>query len=239
MADEVQAIRGINWRETFPFTHLFRAFRIAMHPSKLVLGLIALLALYVGGRVLDGIWSPRSLAVPGEVSLYESTVTDGGTSDEFIAKRQRAREAIESDYADHLIADKVMTDRDAALEAARTGARFSDLKRKILENRDTAIAEAQREHELALKTAAGEKDSATRDKMILNADEAYRYSVRNISPPMHILPFSAPKPSAARDCSPRFSATKPNASTMSSPASNNGTGSAPPKMSAAPASSIR
>ena len=45
MADEPQQIRGINWRETFPFTHLFRAFRVAVHPSKLMLGLIALLIL--------------------------------------------------------------------------------------------------------------------------------------------------------------------------------------------------
>ena len=32
-------LRGINWRETFPFTHIFRGFRIAIHPSKLMLGL--------------------------------------------------------------------------------------------------------------------------------------------------------------------------------------------------------
>jgi hypothetical protein len=67
MADESQQIRGIHWREAFPFTHLFRAFRIAIHPSKLVLGLIALLALYAGGRLLDGLWSAQSLAVTSEV----------------------------------------------------------------------------------------------------------------------------------------------------------------------------
>jgi len=30
MADDSQAIRGISWRETFPFTHLFRTFRVAI-----------------------------------------------------------------------------------------------------------------------------------------------------------------------------------------------------------------
>ena len=45
-------LRGINWRETFPFTHIFRGFRIAIHPSKLILGLIAphLLDLWEAGR---------------------------------------------------------------------------------------------------------------------------------------------------------------------------------------------
>src|SRR3954465_2759652 len=103
MAEDAR-LSGINWRETFPFTHLFRAFRIAVHPSKLMLGLIALLALYAGGRVLDGIWSPRHLAVPGEVGLYEqSTRTASSTSSaDFAAERLREREAIEAAYAARL-----------------------------------------------------------------------------------------------------------------------------------------
>ena len=56
MADEAQTIRSINWREVFPFTHLFRAFRIAVHPSKLLLALAALLLVYAGGRILDAAW---------------------------------------------------------------------------------------------------------------------------------------------------------------------------------------
>src|SRR5436305_493844 len=63
MADDSggQVLRGINWREAFPFTHLFRTFRIAIHPSKLILALVALLLLYVGGRVLDGLWPTEYL----------------------------------------------------------------------------------------------------------------------------------------------------------------------------------
>jgi hypothetical protein len=66
MADEVQTIRAINWREVLPFTHLFRAFRIAIHPSKLLLALAALLLVYLGGRVLDGVWMDKYKAAPGE-----------------------------------------------------------------------------------------------------------------------------------------------------------------------------
>ena len=71
MADDAQTqtIRAINWREVFPFTHLFRAFRIAVHPSKLLLALSALLLIYLGGRVLDGAW-PDKNKPHGLVELY-------------------------------------------------------------------------------------------------------------------------------------------------------------------------
>src|SRR5690349_15740006 len=59
MADEAQTIRSINWREVFPFTHVFRAFRIAVHPSKLLLALAALLLIYAGGRALDAVWPDK------------------------------------------------------------------------------------------------------------------------------------------------------------------------------------
>jgi hypothetical protein len=66
MADEAQTIRSINWREVFPFTNLFRAFRVAVHPSKLLLALAALLLIYAGGRALDAVWPDRYSAAPAE-----------------------------------------------------------------------------------------------------------------------------------------------------------------------------
>jgi hypothetical protein len=72
MADEPQTIRTINWREIFPFTHLFRTFRIAVHPSKLLLALAALLLIYTGGRVLDQLWLDRHLVQPGD-ALFPPT----------------------------------------------------------------------------------------------------------------------------------------------------------------------
>ncbi|MFA5864507.1 MAG: hypothetical protein WC975_07440 [Phycisphaerae bacterium] len=46
-------LESINWREAFPFTNLFRTFRLAIHPSKLLLALVAVLICYTGGRFLD------------------------------------------------------------------------------------------------------------------------------------------------------------------------------------------
>src|SRR4051812_19191661 len=66
MADEAQTIRSINWRDVFPFTNLFKAFPVAVHPSKLVLALTALLLIYAGGRALDGLWLDEPLVHLGE-----------------------------------------------------------------------------------------------------------------------------------------------------------------------------
>ncbi|HSZ56178.1 MAG TPA: hypothetical protein VK797_10990 [Tepidisphaeraceae bacterium] len=64
MADEAVTLRDINWREAFPFTHLFRAFRVAVHPSKLVIALVALGCLWCGGLILDVVW--RSQVTPDD-----------------------------------------------------------------------------------------------------------------------------------------------------------------------------
>ena len=67
MSDEAVSLRDINWRETFPFTHLFRAFRVAVHPSKLILALLALGFLWCGGLLLDAMWNRNYQVRPAEI----------------------------------------------------------------------------------------------------------------------------------------------------------------------------
>ena len=114
MSDQSQVIRGINWREAFPFTHIFRAFRIAIHPSKLVLALLALLLMYLGGRVLDSIWPANYRAVPGEVILYQDYGAVGGSGQEFRDQRKTDRQRIDTEYADMLMDLGILSDRNAA-----------------------------------------------------------------------------------------------------------------------------
>src|SRR5450755_1721630 len=71
MADEPLTVRGISWRQTFPFINLFRAFRVAVHPSKIVLALAAMILLYMGGHVLDLLWPIQDRAVADEPAIYE------------------------------------------------------------------------------------------------------------------------------------------------------------------------
>lgn len=71
MPEETQELRRINWTECFGFTHIFRTFRLAVHPSKIVLVLAGLVLTVLLGTIMDGIWwaSGRS-AMPGEIVAY-------------------------------------------------------------------------------------------------------------------------------------------------------------------------
>src|SRR6476646_1556785 len=119
MADEPQTnqstvIRSINWREAFPFTNIFRAFRVAVHPSKLVLGLLALLLIYGAGRVMDAIWSNKSSANWGEAYLYEAISADKSGAPA-PANFDGERESQKRIYGGIRTA---LNDRDKALDAA-------------------------------------------------------------------------------------------------------------------------
>jgi len=46
-----------NWLESCNFVQVFRTFRMAVHPTKLVLALLAVLVSWVWGRLLDRIWA--------------------------------------------------------------------------------------------------------------------------------------------------------------------------------------
>ena len=153
MADDPQVLRGIDWRETFPFTHIFRAFRIAIHPSKLILALAAVLCLYFGGRILDRVWAPSQRAVPREIELYEQS----SSNDSFVKAREAARDAAAVEYAGLLkqVADaklrgqadgewaKLANDDGARLAAARNGEHQKDVRYWIKTQARAAAADFQ------------------------------------------------------------------------------------------------
>ena len=66
MSEGKDRIRQISWGEVFSFTHIFKSFRMARQPSKLLLALAAITVIFVAGHVLDGIWS-----------MFDNTVRDG------------------------------------------------------------------------------------------------------------------------------------------------------------------
>ena len=73
MAEEAQPIRSFNWKEIFPFIVIFRTFRVAIHPSKLVLALVALLVVYLGGTFMDLLVPVSQQAIVNELTLYEQS----------------------------------------------------------------------------------------------------------------------------------------------------------------------
>lgn len=56
MAERPLNPQDIQWRDLFLFTRIFRAFRLAIRPSKMLLALTAILLMYAGGRTLDAFW---------------------------------------------------------------------------------------------------------------------------------------------------------------------------------------
>jgi hypothetical protein len=139
MADEAQVVRGIDWRSTFPFTLIFRSFRIAVHPSKLVLALLAIVLIYGGGRMLDWVWqlTPQHRAVPGEMMLFEETRTDPAPSAAFnLARNERYTQAGQELKARLKAIGKPEGDMD-------------DLRWAIKDRRDKAAAAAEEAYKKA------------------------------------------------------------------------------------------
>lgn len=58
MADEQQTVRGVSWNEVFGFSHIFKSFKMAIHPSKMLLALAAIALTWVlGVFIMDPLWS--------------------------------------------------------------------------------------------------------------------------------------------------------------------------------------
>ncbi len=177
MADQPLTIQAINWRETLPFTNLFRAFRVAIHPSKVVLGLVTLLMLYVGGRVLDGLCPKSDRAVPGEAAAYEAFQKQALPGDRFSDYRDAVRKEIQSAYADELVQYKLAPNADEAQKAAESGEYLGKLKDAIIENRDRVVADADKA--LSDKKANAAKLSGDQQEQAeQGAQDDYRQAVR-------------------------------------------------------------
>ncbi len=184
MADEPLTIRGISWRHTFPFINLFRAFRVAVHPSKIVLALVALILLNLGGHLLDLLWPVPHRAIPEEAAIYEQFSATAHPAQKFNDLRKAYREQTELAYAQQLLAYKVETDPDAAARAARDATDLAQLKNKILQERKEAIDQADAARQIARGDARAAADlaypSLVRQKYAeASADYAAASRIRN------------------------------------------------------------
>lgn len=205
MADETHVIRGINWRETFPFTQIFRAFRVAIHPTKLMLALAALLALYVGGRALDFIWPVQSSAIPAyvdangharanEIAEFEAFSPAGGDYDSFENLRKARRKELENFYMQVLRESKAETDEASARKAAEGANKLGDVKAYVIKRRDEEVKNYEKLRDDTIKAskdtydregknASGDKqrdEAKKRDEAIVKAENDYKKNVRDV-----------------------------------------------------------
>jgi len=68
-------VQEIDWTTLLPITRIFRSFRMAIHPPKLVVALMMVVLLYGSGRLLDVAWGPQVL--PNEIAEYRVQPLDG------------------------------------------------------------------------------------------------------------------------------------------------------------------
>lgn len=71
MTEDRSEIRHINWGELLSFTHIFKSFKLAIHPSKLALAAAAIILVWAAGQALDLAWAWTGNNVqPGDVQMY-------------------------------------------------------------------------------------------------------------------------------------------------------------------------
>src|SRR5437763_978648 len=63
-------VSGLHWQNVFEFTHLFRGFRLAINPAKLMIALGAIFMIYIAGRAFDFAWGPQ--VYRGEIESFQS-----------------------------------------------------------------------------------------------------------------------------------------------------------------------
>jgi hypothetical protein len=61
MTNDRGDVRDVNFRQLMPFTEIFRAFNLALDPSKLILALAAVVLLWAGWSLLGWIYTPQLL----------------------------------------------------------------------------------------------------------------------------------------------------------------------------------
>jgi len=99
MSDIPQEHCGPHWSACLGFTQLFRAFRLAIQPTKLLLAFCGIVLTYGTGRILDGMWSTASrpaLIVMGDHALSELDVfvnAEGGGREAVLAWRETLESA--------------------------------------------------------------------------------------------------------------------------------------------------
>jgi len=136
-------IRAIDFRSAFPFTHIFRAFRVAAHPSKLILALVAILFIYVAGRAMDWVWPTSYRAVSGEIGWFERSAAGRGEFSESVrSQRELAQQMFDRSRRSALaFAPEALP--GVFDKAKPEDLSFRDIKRITLARRDLAIKNAK------------------------------------------------------------------------------------------------
>ncbi len=179
MAEEKFQLSGIDWQETFSFTHVFRSFRLAIHPSKLVLAFVGLAVCVIAGLVLDRLWYGGGPIIPTEISVF----ADGGAGGEDFPSWYKSRAEVREEQLKRrrqqlgLDADKV-----SIYSASLAGELIADKKKKLgvwlekhrLEDRRKEIKERYENRPAVRDRLLKEAETEVPEKRLAKRKEAHQ-----------------------------------------------------------------
>jgi len=154
MPDERQELGRINWSECFPFTQLFRSFRLAVQPAKLGLALAAVLVLYGAGRLMDGIWGTRVVVDTVATETMPATEVEAFMKLPPDAFRQWCRDAEERRVAaDARLVMQTIGDLSDKADRARELAEEGQVYDRIADELDRKLEDATKVLKSRLRTS--------------------------------------------------------------------------------------
>jgi len=170
MANEQDELNRVNWTEVFTFPQIFKSFRMAIHPSKLILAFVAIVILFAGGVILDSFWTlGNQYVVDNEIS------TKALRPDTFVVFMEQIDEDRPGKARDLLIATERERYYLGAYESYIRNSRhlfgeFSDLREKA--NAEKAFAASDGSD--VLKDAQDDWDDVLEDAEDVHDDEIDR-----------------------------------------------------------------
>ena len=142
MPDETQELRRINWNECFGFIRIFRSFRMAIHPSKLVLATAGLILTGAVGLIMDSIWCASGHSVlPGEIAAY---LQSDDVAQWRHAQMRSGRQIVQEILADDNVLDREKDPAGAVATDDAYLATLDRLPRRIREHYEKTIEEIDR-----------------------------------------------------------------------------------------------
>lgn len=125
-------IERVDYHALFPFLRLFDSFRIAIHPSRLLTALLAVVLIYLGGTMLDQMLDQffGTRVYPGEVERYANL-----SPDEFRQWREAQPKRIGDQLEDALRSAGVRMQADEIGQKLDFDAAVREVRKAFAENR--------------------------------------------------------------------------------------------------------
>ncbi len=162
MPDETQELRRIHWNECFGFMQIFRAFRLAIHPSKIVLALAGLLLTLAVGGILDAIWCAAGRSViPGEIEAATQRKNLDAWREEQIRQGQATLRAVLKEAEP--LKDAVLKAEDAKINIDKVDDYWeavADLPGKIRDHYEDAVKPHKGKDKAAERAAVRNRHAA-------------------------------------------------------------------------------